>query len=304
VSGDRLGRAASITCSSTPGSTCCRRRSTGCSRPDRQLSPRRRSATIDLARGDVAGEIARAEEEANRIVWEDRPVTSGSPTRRRPRGCRSARIPRAGHAAPRRGRRLRSLGLRRHARRAHRRDRDHRCVTWERFKGGSRVGFVCGGRALRRYHALRDSVAASIRLLSVLPEELPGAIERLQAEGKERSGRSRLFRASWLGSKEIGWPPRPNSSVRIASCSRRWRDGIRTASRPSRPPSSSRPGHVAVLFGEPSPAAVVIARGEGSAIDCAALLKSLTSRFGGKGGGRPDLAQGGGLRRPTTSSGE
>jgi alanyl-tRNA synthetase len=31
-------------------------------------------------------------------------------------------------------------------------------------------------------------------------------------------------------------------------------------------------------------------------IDSAALLKQLIERFGGKGGGRPDLAQGGGLQ--------
>jgi alanyl-tRNA synthetase len=31
-------------------------------------------------------------------------------------------------------------------------------------------------------------------------------------------------------------------------------------------------------------------------VDCAATLKALTDRFGGKGGGRSDLAQGGGLQ--------
>jgi alanyl-tRNA synthetase len=32
------------------------------------------------------------------------------------------------------------------------------------------------------------------------------------------------------------------------------------------------------------------------ALDSAAVLKQLTARFGGKGGGRPELAQGGGLQ--------
>ena len=30
-------------------------------------------------------------------------------------------------------------------------------------------------------------------------------------------------------------------------------------------------------------------------VDAAAVLKALVARFGGKGGGKPDLAQGGGL---------
>ena len=46
----------------------------------------------------------------------------------------------------------------------------------------------------------------------------------------------------------------------------------------------------------PAPSAIVVARGAGSSHDASALLRQLTARFGGKGGGRPELAQGGGLQ--------
>ena len=46
----------------------------------------------------------------------------------------------------------------------------------------------------------------------------------------------------------------------------------------------------------PPPSAVVVSRAPDAAVDCAAILKALTDRFGGKGGGRSDLAQGGGLQ--------
>ena len=58
---------------------------------------------------------------------------------------------------------------------------------------------------------------------------------------------------------------------------------------------------MALLVGGPAPSAIVVARAPDVAIDCAAILKQLTATFGGKGGGRPELAQGGGLQgRPKT----
>ena len=58
---------------------------------------------------------------------------------------------------------------------------------------------------------------------------------------------------------------------------------------------ASRSGHVAILFTASVPVNVVIARAADVEMDAAAMLRSLTAKFGGKGGGRADLAQGGGL---------
>ena len=58
---------------------------------------------------------------------------------------------------------------------------------------------------------------------------------------------------------------------------------------------AAKPGHVAILIGSPAPSPIVIARSADVAFDAGAALKQLVARFGGKGGGRPDLAQGGGL---------
>ena len=49
------------------------------------------------------------------------------------------------------------------------------------------------------------------------------------------------------------------------------------------------------MFSTTAPALVVVARAPDVAVDAAAVLKALIARFGGKGGGKPDLAQGGGL---------
>jgi alanyl-tRNA synthetase len=256
-------------------------------------------STIDLAREMSPAQIAKAEDEANRIVWEDRPVT--------------IRFAAADEAA--------SLGLRKESKR----EGTLRLIevehfdlsacggthvartgaigiiavsATERFRGGSRVTFLCGGRALSGFRALRDVVAGSVRALSVLPAELPPAIERLQADSKDLrkqvkdlQTRAALHEADALASAAEETP----AGRLVAAVLSGWdAGGLKiVASR-----IAERPGHLAVLVGAPSPAPLVIARAAGLAIDCSALLRNLLGRHGGKGGGRPDLAQGGGVTSP------
>ncbi len=59
--------------------------------------------------------------------------------------------------------------------------------------------------------------------------------------------------------------------------------------------TSTEPHAIVALFTTTTPAQVVIARGCAAGIDAGAVLKQLSAEFGGKGGGKPDLAQGGGL---------
>jgi alanyl-tRNA synthetase len=51
----------------------------------------------------------------------------------------------------------------------------------------------------------------------------------------------------------------------------------------------------AALFSTASPVVAVIARARDVPVDAQSVLKTLVSEFGGRGGGKPDLAQGGGL---------
>ena len=253
-------------------------------------------STIDLARDVSAGEIARAEAEANRIVWEDRPV--------------EIRFASADEAA--------SLGLRKESKRGgtlrlidvHEFDLSacggtHVARTGaigiivisatERVRGGSRVTFLCGGRALTGFRALRDAVAGSVRALSVLPAELPSAIERLQAEGKDLSrqvkdlrGKVAIQEAQELAAaaETVG-----DTKVVLAALADRNANDLKTIASKI----IETPGHVAVLVSDAPPLAIVVARAAGTNVDAGALLRQLVERHGGKGGGRPELAQGGGL---------
>src|SRR4029453_8890740 len=117
------------------------------------------ASTIDLARELSPAEIAAAETEANRIVWEDRPGGIRFATAEE-----AAAMPLRKEAA--RGGTLRLIDIE---------DFDlSACggthvartggigvivvASWERFKGGHRVTFLCGGRALAGYRGFRDAV--------------------------------------------------------------------------------------------------------------------------------------------------
>jgi alanyl-tRNA synthetase len=257
------------------------------------------SSTIDLAREPSGADVARAEAEANRIVWEDRAVT--------------IRYAAAEEAA--------TLGLRKESKREGTlrlidiQDFDlsacggtHVARTGaigviaiaatERFRGGLRVTFLCGGRALTGFRVLRDVVAGSVRALSVLPAELPAAIERLQGESKEQRRQLKDLQGRLAGQEADALADAAvdaGATRLVAAVLPGW-DAAALKTIAARIAERSR--HVAVLVGDPPTMPIVVARAADAAVDAGAVVKQLVQRHGGKGGGRPELAQGGGLTGP------
>ncbi len=253
-------------------------------------------STIDLAREVTPAEIATAEAAANAVILEHRPVTirfvSGEeaaalPLRKEPKrtgelriidiadwdvsACGGTHVSHTGEIGP--------IAVR----------------GWERFKGGTRLEFVCGGRTLAAFRELRDIVTAASRLLSVLPGELPAAVGRLQEEARDlrRSQRDlqvelAVSRGAALAGSAVAVGVHRAVLASIAGADGNTLKALASA-------IVSQPGLVAVLVGDARPAVAVVARSADAAVDAAALFKALAGRFGGKGGGRSDLAQGGGL---------
>ena len=252
------------------------------------------SATIDLAREVSAKQVTTAEDEANRIVWEDRPVAIRFATAEE-----AAKLPlrkesiRTGplrlidvenfdlsacggtHVARTGGIGVIAVG------------------GSEKFRGGARVEFLCGDRALNRFRLWRDSLAATQRFLSVAPEEMAAAIERMQADSKAQQRTLRGFQEKLAIHEahallEKAW----GQAVIIAAIEGWDAQGLKAIAVAA---AAETPNLVVALFTATTPALVVIARGTAATADAGAMLKSLVAQFGGKGGGRPDLAQGGGL---------
>jgi alanyl-tRNA synthetase len=170
-------------------------------------------------------------------------------------------------------------------------------AAWERFKGGQRLEFLCGRRALDRLRSLRDATAASAKLLSVQAEELPGAIDRLLADARDHRRAMTALQAdvSRYRAEELAAAAEPIRGGRLAA---RALDGDAGALKHLAAAIVSRPGFIAVLVSTARPALVVVARSADVDAAANAVLSRLTAKFGGRGGGKSDLAQGGGLDAP------
>jgi alanyl-tRNA synthetase len=253
------------------------------------------SSTIDLA-GDLdAAAIAAAEDEANRIVWDDRAVAvrfvteeeaARLPLRKEPvragtlrlvdvqdfdlSACGGTHVPRTG-----------AIGV-------------IAVTAWERYKGGTRINFVCGGRALGAFRRLRDATSTTSRLLSVQTAELPDAVARLQAEARDHRLQARAL-GEQLATFEAAALRREAMEVGSRRILARVLERDQTALKTLAQAIAADGGPAVLLVSAVRPSAIVVARGGEQAVDAGVVLKTIIARFGGKGGGRPELAQGGGV---------
>ena len=258
-------------------------------------------STIDLQREMSWEQIARAESETNRIIWEDREVAIRFVTSEH-----AATLPLRKESA--REGTLRLIEVRSFDLSACGGTHVSRTgaigsvviPAAEKFKGGTRVTFACGGRAIRAFQALREVVSGSVRMLSVLPQELPAAIERLQTDAKELRRTLRKFQETLasheaerlIGAGEAGEASSASGAMVIAEALDGWdANGLKAIATHV----TAQARAAVALCSTAPPIAVVVARSPGVRADASAILRMLTDRFGGRGGGTSDLAQGGGL---------
>jgi alanyl-tRNA synthetase len=253
--------------------------------------------TIDLAGSAGFDQVRSAEDAANVVVWENRPVAvrfvseaeaAQLPLRKAPgRGgtlrivevadfdlsaCGGTHVPRTGVIG--------AIAVQ----------------SWEKYKGGTRVSFVCGGRVIGRFRGYRDTMADVVRQLSIQPEELPAAVFRLQGETRELRQQVRALGEALAGHEAdaLVRGAEPVGQALVVCRVIEGRDAAGLKSLAQAVASKSR--HIAVLVSGAEPVQVVIARADDAPGDAAALLKALVAKFGGRGGGKPEAAQGGGLQ--------
>lgn len=263
--------------------------------PTRSFRVLETSCEIDVELREPSGDkIERAIELANNVIWEDRAITIHNVSseeaaelslRKEPSREGELRLieiegfdltPCGGTHAYRTGE-VGMIAVR----------------SWERAKGLTRIEFVAGTRALADYRKANRSAREVAALFSAAREDIPQLTAHLLEENKELHRRVRLLEeiaaeveAAKLLANAVGGVVAQVFDGRDADSLKKLAQAL-----------IANPGTVALLGSrDKDTARLVFARSSDAAGDMNALMREACTLLDGRGGGKPDLAQGGGKR--------
>jgi alanyl-tRNA synthetase len=256
-----------------------------------------RTSTIDIELQSPTSDLLRAAEDiANAVVFEDRPMrvhlvneeeAARLPLRKESAVRGDIRVievenfdwsPCGGTHAARTGQ-IGMIAIRSH----------------ERAKRMTRVEFVCGGRALADYRLANNTAVAVARLFSAERDSTPELVAREIQEAKSTKKRIRdlIELAMVAEASEMLAASAESGGFKIVHAVFEGRDveevRVLAAKIVQREPS------IALLATKDAGAArLVFARSASLTQNMGQLLAEACEQLGGRGGGKPDLAQGGG----------
>jgi alanyl-tRNA synthetase len=256
------------------------------------------SCEIDLDLEDPSNEvIERAVELANNVIWEDRQITIMSvsaeeaarlPLRKDPGREGELRLieiagfdltPCGGTHAYRTGE-VGMIAVR----------------SWERAKGLTRIEFVAGNRALADYRRANQSAREIAALFSTARDDAPALAAHMMEENKELHRRVRALEeiAARVEARELfDNAKKSESGARVISHIFDGKDAEALKKIAHALIANSQTTALLASKDEGT-ARLVFARSSDATGDMNALMKTACTLLDGRGGGKPDLAQGGG----------
>jgi alanyl-tRNA synthetase len=171
---------------------------------------------------------------------------------------------------------------------------------WERYKGGVRIEFLCGWRTLRDYRWTRGLVRSLAGQLTTGERELDAAVARLRDRTRDlerelSEARSRLLDLE--AAEMIGAATERSPLVVAAVFTGRPADELRALARAV----TARTESLVIFAAEPD-RRLLVARSPGMVLDAAAILREALAQFGGRGGGKPEAAEGVAASAPSAAA--
>ena len=251
------------------------------------------SCEIDVDLNNPTSEvIERAVELANNVVWEDRAITIRNvtsteaaelPLRKEPARDGDLRLieiegfdltPCGGTHAYRTGE-VGMIGVR----------------SWERAKGLTRIEFVAGTRALADYRKANKSAREVAALFSTGRDDAPHVAAQMVEEHKELNRRIRVLEESVAEAETAKLLARARDGVVFEIFESRDAESLKRLAHAL----TMHPGTVALLASrDKDTARLVFARSADAVGDMNALMREACAMLDGRGGGKPEIAQGGG----------
>jgi alanyl-tRNA synthetase len=255
------------------------------------------SNTIDLDISQLStDDILQVENTANQLIWENRPISiqtiqdqeiAETPFRKPPQvsgeirviwikdfdvsACGGTHVSTTGE-----------VGL-------------LKITGFERYKGGIRVNFICGERALKKYQTLYANIQQISADFSIHPDDLSQTALRLREENTNlRRSLRRVSKELMRYEVENLWKTTPETKG-IRKIVAYWEDRSLDVLRSAAASLRENPKTFILFAGLADDQIRLICTRSSDLQELHAgnILKSIVAQMGGKGGGSPEMAQGG-----------
>jgi alanyl-tRNA synthetase len=168
-------------------------------------------------------------------------------------------------------------------------------LGYERYKGGTRVEFACGWRALKTLRKDHDTLKALGRRYSAHPYEVVRLTEKLLEERSALTRENLRLQNEILGFEAEQLIERASKVQGVVVVRQNVENRNLESLKLLAQKIAVHPGSIAILGSLQETAVAVAAKSKDLPGHCGAAVKRVSATLGGRGGGNSELAQAGGI---------